>query len=104
VTEFGGLATTALADRVVCLTLASDECLDGTRAVLDALRGAERPPGRGAVTVDVLLHRVGEASQEQTRRLAEHVGVSKLAAVLHHDVEGVEKWPPIGAEWIAQSF
>ncbi len=104
VTEFGGLATTALADRVVCLTLASDECLDGTRAVLDALRGAERPPGRGAVTVDVLLHRVGEASQEQTRRLAEHVGVSKLAAVLHHDVEGVDKWPPIGAEWIAQSF
>lgn len=32
VTELGGLATTALSDRVVCLTLASDECLDGTLA------------------------------------------------------------------------
>jgi len=119
VTELGGLATTALADRVVCLTLASDECLDGTRAALDALRGAERPPGRGPVTVEVLLSRVGSMRYGDKEQFATSLGVRTLSAVLHHDHEGVEREPRVGtthiaerrsgllmdtAEWIAKTF
>jgi len=102
VTELGGLATTALSDRVVCLTLASDECLDGTRAALDALRGAERPPGRGPVTVEVLLSRVGPMRYGDAARVASSLGLQNLSAVLHHDHEGVEREPRIGVAHIAE--
>jgi hypothetical protein len=42
VTEIGGLATTTLADTVVCMFVANRESLDGTLAVIDALKSAPR--------------------------------------------------------------
>ena len=51
VTELGGLATTALADCVVCLLVANQESVDGTLAIVEALRTSPRRPARGALRV-----------------------------------------------------
>jgi len=42
ITELGGLATSLLADQVVCLTHLAQEALSGTKVVLDALRRVPR--------------------------------------------------------------
>src|SRR5207302_286148 len=42
ITELGGLATSILADRVVCLTTTAPESVEGTQVVAEALRTAPR--------------------------------------------------------------
>ncbi|WP_105417454.1 KGGVGR-motif variant AAA ATPase [Neorhizobium sp. T25_27] len=44
ITEIGGVATTLLADKIVCLVTPMQENLDGARMVLRALRQSPRPP------------------------------------------------------------
>jgi MinD-like ATPase involved in chromosome partitioning or flagellar assembly len=58
ITEMGGLATTVVADRVVCLTSASPESIEGTLVVARALRTAPRLPGQAAIEIEFLLTRV----------------------------------------------
>lgn len=53
ITEIGGVATTVLPDRVVCLLLNNRENLEGARAVLRALRHAPRPPGASS-TIEIV--------------------------------------------------
>lgn len=61
VTELGGLATTALADCLVCLLVASQESLDGTLAIVEALRAAAPPPRRAPMRiVPVLAQAAGD--------------------------------------------
>ncbi|MFL6196167.1 MAG: MinD/ParA family protein [Thermoanaerobaculia bacterium] len=57
VTELGGLATTILADTVVCLFTADPESLDGTLTVLEALKSAPRLTGQRPVRIVPLLAR-----------------------------------------------
>jgi hypothetical protein len=45
ITEIGGVATTILADQVVCMLLNNAENLEGARTVLRGLKRAPRPPG-----------------------------------------------------------
>ncbi len=48
VTELGGLATTALANTVVCLLVPNQESVDGTLAIVEALITSNVPPSRDA--------------------------------------------------------
>jgi CobQ/CobB/MinD/ParA nucleotide binding domain len=58
VTELGGLTTTALADCVVCLLVPNQESIDGTLAIVEALKAAPPTEGRAAVRVVPVLTRV----------------------------------------------
>lgn len=58
ITELGGLATTVLADHVVCLTTISQESIEGTCLVADAVRKVPRLPGQAEIKLDFLLTRI----------------------------------------------
>ena len=45
ITEIGGVATTLLADKVLCLVLPTLENLDGARTVLQSLKRSRREGG-----------------------------------------------------------
>ncbi len=57
VTELGGLATTILADTVVCMFVANQESLDGTLTVAEAVKSAPRPKERRRVRIVPVLAR-----------------------------------------------
>ena len=77
VTKLGGLATTVLADTVVCLLVANQESLDGTLMVVEALQSAPRLKGQQPIRVVPVLARttseppVEEALEEGERGLGE---------------------------------
>lgn len=58
VTELGSLATTVLADTVVCLFMADQESLDGTLLVAEAVRTAPRLKGQRRVRIVPVLSRM----------------------------------------------
>lgn len=58
ITEMGGVATTVLSDRVVCLMLPTREHLEGTRGVMRALCTAPRLEGSGELGLVAVLSRV----------------------------------------------
>jgi hypothetical protein len=51
VTELGGLATTALADCVVCLLVPNQESVDGTLAIVEALKASSKQTGRDSIRI-----------------------------------------------------
>ncbi len=57
VTELGGLATTVLADTVVCMFVANQESLDGTLAVVEALRSTARLASQKPIRVVPVVSR-----------------------------------------------
>lgn len=57
VTELGGLATTVLADTVVCMFVANQESLDGTRTVIEALSSTSRLANQKPIRVVPVLSR-----------------------------------------------
>ena len=57
VTELGGLATTILADTVVCMFVANQESLDGILMVAEALKAAPRLKGQRPIRVVPVLAR-----------------------------------------------
>jgi MinD-like ATPase involved in chromosome partitioning or flagellar assembly/tetratricopeptide (TPR) repeat protein len=61
ITEIGGVATTILADKVVCLLLNNRENIEGARAVLRSLRKAPRLEGMQPVDVVPVLTRIPSA-------------------------------------------
>lgn len=61
VTELGGLATTILADTVVCLFVANQESLDGTLTVAEAVKAAPRLKGQRPVRIVPVLARTTSA-------------------------------------------
>jgi MinD-like ATPase involved in chromosome partitioning or flagellar assembly len=58
ITELGGLATSLLADRVICLMTTSPESVEGIRVVADALRVAPRLASQEPLRIEFLLTRV----------------------------------------------
>src|ERR1035438_10405652 len=58
VTELGGLATSILADTVVCMFVLNQESLDGTLAVVEALKAAPRLSKQDPIRVVPVLSRV----------------------------------------------
>ena len=85
ITELGGLATSLLADRVVCLTTTAPESIEGTRVVADALRAAPRLPSQQPLRIDFLITRVpsGAIRSSNVTHLLQQLGDS--VAVLPHD-------------------
>lgn len=61
VTELGGLATTLLADIVVCMFVANQESLDGTLTVAEAVRTAPRLKGQRRIRIVPVLARTTSA-------------------------------------------
>jgi hypothetical protein len=61
VTELGSLATTVLADTVICLFVANQESIDGTTTVVEALKAAPRLEEQGLIRIVPVLSRTTEA-------------------------------------------
>ena len=110
VTELGGLAATVLADTVVCLFVGNSESLDGTLAIVEALKSAPRLANQRPIRVVPVLSRTtqplsfNESFQSGLKRLLE-LGDSnwspdpngRVLLVLPHD-------HPYGAsEWLVGS-
>lgn len=85
ITELGGLATSILADRVVCMTTTAPESIDGTRVVAEALRTAPRLSSQRPLRIDFLITRVasGSSHSPNVSRLIKELGGS--VSVLPHD-------------------
>lgn len=85
ITELGGLATSVMADRVVCLTTTSPESIGGTIVVAEALRKAPRLPSQGALSIHFLVARVSFEAQNLSHltNLLQSTGAS--VAVLPQD-------------------
>lgn len=85
ITELGGLATSVMADRVVCLTTTAPESIEGTQVVAEALRAAPRLSSQQPLRIDFLITRVSSGSRYSSNvsRLMKELGDS--VAVLPHD-------------------
>ena len=67
ITEIGGVATTVLPEKLVCLLMKNRENLDGAREVLRSIRRVPRLPGQPEIEVVPVLTRIpeiGEAGRE----------------------------------------
>ncbi len=121
ITELGGLATSLLADRVVCLTTTAPESVDGTKVVADALRKAPRLSSQKPVQIDFLITRVvseGSSNVSTSKKQLEALGNS--VAILPHDPgiadeeQVISTWRAAQSnkrelfsatlDWIAESF
>ncbi len=76
ITEIGGIATTVLPDRVVCLLLNNKQNLDGSRAVIRGIISAPRPHGLAPIGIIPVLSRIpsikkGHSSDFEEKTLAE---------------------------------
>ena len=79
ITELGGLATTILADTVVCMFAANQESLDGTVTVVEALKAAPRLRKKKPIRVVPVLSRASEPPSDE--RFAN--GVKRLLQLTH---------------------
>jgi hypothetical protein len=78
VTDLGGLATTILADTVVCMFVTSQESLDGTLTVVEALKAAPRLKGQRPIRVVPVLARTTSEPPDEGSFAA---GVDRLLAL-----------------------
>ena len=92
ITEIGGVATSLLADQVICLVLNTQENLEGAREVLRSIQRAPRLPGQGSVEIVPVLTRIPELDDVavEERVLGEvrdflNEGADDLAATLHFE-------------------
>ena len=70
----GGVATTLLADRVICLVSQTLENLEGTRAVLRSLKRSRRENGTGDLEIIVALSRLPQMNgSEDERELTDRI-------------------------------
>jgi hypothetical protein len=88
VTELGGLATTILADTVVCMFIANQESLDGTLTVVEALTAAPRLKGQRPIrVVPVLARTTSEPPAEEPFA----TGVKRLLELVEGSASGGKK-------------
>jgi hypothetical protein len=94
VTEFGGLATTVLADTVVCMLAANQESLEGTMAVVEALKSTPRLANQKPIRIFPVLSRTTtKPSQDErlsfyVRKLFPLVEGTDLCVLPHDDMGG----------------
>lgn len=76
ITEMGGIATSVLADRVICLVLPTSENLDGARAVLRSLRRFRRENKLNQIEILTALSRLPSMEDvDDEKKVAENVRV-----------------------------
>jgi MinD-like ATPase involved in chromosome partitioning or flagellar assembly len=76
ITEMGGVATTILADKVLCLVLPTVENLDGARAVVQSLKRSRRETGGPELDVIVAVSRLPEmrgSGDEREREVTDRI-------------------------------
>jgi MinD-like ATPase involved in chromosome partitioning or flagellar assembly len=74
ISEMGGVATTIMADAVVCILLNNRENMEGTRAVLRSLRRSSQKKGDGGISFIIALSRVPELeTSEQEQSIVEKI-------------------------------
>lgn len=100
ITEIGGVATSLLADKVVCLVTPMRENIEGARLVLRSLRQSPRPPGSNAPEIFPVISRLPSGLQneseiidnvlrylnEETEDLSDAINFSDII-VLHNDLD-----------------
>jgi MinD-like ATPase involved in chromosome partitioning or flagellar assembly len=101
ITELGGLATSILADRVICMTTTAPESVEGTRVVAEALLTAPRLSSQRPLRIDFLITRVpsGSTNSSNVSRLIEELGgMGGSVAVLPHD-SGIANEERVFSDW-----
>lgn len=73
ITELGGIATTVLPDKVVCLLIKNRENLVGAREVLRGIRRAPRPQYELPVEIIAVLTRLPSPTEKSERRIGSSV-------------------------------
>jgi MinD-like ATPase involved in chromosome partitioning or flagellar assembly len=76
-TEMGGVATTLLADKTVCVVLPTRENLEGARAVLQSIRRSRRDNEQPELDVMIALSRLSQSDSDK-----EQNHVSQVRAIL----------------------
>jgi MinD-like ATPase involved in chromosome partitioning or flagellar assembly len=82
ITEMGGVATTLLADKVLCLVLPTSENLEGARAVLRSLKRSKREIDIQELDVMVAVSRLPGLDTEDERDVIE-----RILSVLNQDAD-----------------
>lgn len=85
ITEMGGVATTLLADQVVCLVLPTRENLEGTRAVLRSIKRSRRESGANPVETLVALSRIPEWESTEL----EYGWIDLIRSTLNEEAEDI---------------
>jgi hypothetical protein len=65
ITEMGGVATTLLAETVICLVLPTRENLEGARAILRSLNHSSRESGSDGLELIIAVSRLSDSESEQ---------------------------------------
>jgi hypothetical protein len=71
ITEIGGVATTVMPDRVVCLLLRNRQNLEGSRAVLQGIARARRFDGKSRIGIVPVLARIPWNPKRQSAEIEE---------------------------------
>lgn len=101
ITELGGLATSLMADRVICMTTSAPESVQGTRVVSEALSAAPRLASQRPLRVSFLITRVpsGSTRAAKIERIREELGSADgEVAVLPHD-SGIAGEERVLSDW-----
>lgn len=77
ITELGGIATTVLPDKVVCLLLDNQESLTGARAVIGSFAHATRLHDQQPIEVIPVLSRVPEPNPDVEERVLEFLNKNR---------------------------
>jgi hypothetical protein len=74
ITEIGGVVTTILPDKVVCLLLNNRENLEGAREVLRSIKRASRLPGQNPVEIVPVVTRIPKIEKSEVEeRIANEI-------------------------------
>jgi hypothetical protein len=101
VTEIGCLATTVLADTVVCMFVANRESPDGTLAGVEALKSAPRLANHRPTRIVHVLSRTTEADSGLAHRVAGFLKLGEIFVLPHDDLAVSEKLGLFWPLWIA---
>jgi MinD-like ATPase involved in chromosome partitioning or flagellar assembly len=83
ITEMGGVATTLLADKVICLVLPMLENLEGARAVLRSLNRSRRESGIDDLELMVALSRLPQMKDSESERDV----IDRIRSVLNEEAD-----------------
>jgi len=91
ITEMGGVATTVLADEVVCLVLPTQENLEGARAVMRSLRKSRRETDLKQLEMLIALSRVPPARERE----GEKEITSKIQRFMNEEAQDLRDRSPV---------
>jgi hypothetical protein len=91
VTELGSLATTILADTVVCMFVGNRESLEGTVEVIQALMRAPRLANQGPIRIVPVLSRATVADNGLVDGVAKSLKLGEAFTLPHDELAGSER-------------